>query len=185
MDTPTLNIINVFLSASDADYHDGMTWYPRARDLALELCPDDALRGAGIIAAFSPNTLWHHNIVLARRFVASGGTMDRGTLSASIAKARAIYNGAPVLETLNGQKTVAFASAIAYPETSTVATIDRHAYNIAMATNIGDPKIGVRVFRYLSNCYVSAAEYAGISVAQMQAVTWVAHRNRKAVKKGD
>lgn len=177
------NILSVYSRATPAEREEGMTWYDRQHALALELCPDDVWKGAGIIAAFSPNTHWNHNVVLAKRFVDSDGTMDSGTIRRHIAWAREIYNGAHPLDVFKGDKTRAFASAIADPSNSTIATIDRHAHDIAMGRVYveSERKIGKRVFRELSDAYVDAAFWCDIGVAQMQAITWVAWRYRIGV----
>lgn len=180
----TLNIINRYLSATDDEYVKGMSWYDDAHALALTLTPNDVWKGAGIIAAFSPLTPWNRNIELARTLVESNGTMTGGTLTNSIRAAVDIFNGAHTLEVLKGDKTRAFASAIADPANCTIATIDRHAHDIAIGShdfNDSTRKIGKRVFRDMSNAYCEAAEFAGIGAPQMQAITWLAHRRVKGV----
>jgi len=178
-----LNITNRYLSATDAEYDKGMSWYDDAHALALDLTPGDAWKGAGIIAAFSPLTPWNRNVELARILVESNGTMTGGTLTNSIRAAVDIFNGAHTLDVLKGDKTRAFASAIADPAGSTIATIDRHAYDIAMGAYHNDDtrKIGKRIFRTLSDAYCESAEMAGIGVSQLQAITWLAHRRIKGV----
>jgi hypothetical protein len=179
-----LNIMHVFTLATDDEIREGATWYNDAHRLALELSPEDVWRGAGVIAAFSPLTPWTQNVILARRLFANDGVMEGGTLANSISAATRIYNGEHTLDVLKGDKTRAFASAIADPHGSTIATIDRHAYDIAMGATFVDStrKIGKRVFRDLSDAYVVAANELGFSVAQTQAITWVAVRRIKGVK---
>lgn len=176
-----LNILSTYLRATDDETRQGMTWYDNQHALALELCPDDVWKGAGIIAAFSPNTHWNHNLILAKRFVASDGTMTSGTIGRHIGWARDIYAGAHPLDVFKGDKTRAFASAIADPAGSTIATIDRHAHDIAMGVVMPKRNIGKRLFADMANAYSEVATMAGISVAQMQAITWVAWRYRIGV----
>lgn len=179
-----LNILNRYMSATPDEYDKGLTWYDDAHALALELTPGDPWKGAGILAAFSPLTPWNRNVELARTLVESNGVMTGGTLVNSINAASRIYSGEHTLEVLKGDKTRAFASAIASPSTSTIATIDRHAHDIAIgsyAFNDSTRKIGKRVFRDMSDAYVIAADYAGIGVSQLQAITWLAHRRVKGV----
>jgi hypothetical protein len=85
---------------------------------------------------------------------------------------------------LNGDKVRAFCSAIADPANSTIATIDRHAHDIAMGRvyQESERKIGKRLFRVMSAHYREAAFEVGISVAQIQAVTWVRWRNEKGIR---
>lgn len=179
----TLNIVSMFLRATDTEYSEGMTWYADRNAFAHILTPGDVWKGAGIIAAFSPLTPWNRNVELATAFVESDGTMTRGTLGNSLRAAFRIYNGEHTLEVLKGDKTRAFASAIADPSHN-VATIDRHAHDIAVGSfdfNDKSRKIGKRLFKELSDAYCEAADYAGIAPAQMQAITWLAGRRVKGV----
>jgi beta-galactosidase GanA len=181
--THALNIMTTFWLATPDEIRQGASWYDDAHALALELSPGDPWRGAGVISSFSPLTPWPRNVFLARALFENGGILDGGTLSGSIRNASRIYNGEHTLDVLKGDKTRAFASAIADPHNSTIATIDRHAFDIAMGAIHTDDtrKIGKRVFRELSDAYVTAANWAGYSVAQMQAITWVTHRRIKGV----
>lgn len=178
------NILRTYNARTRAEHDSGLTWYDNAHALALELSPNDVWRGAGIIAAFSPLTPWNRNVILARTLVESNGTMTGGTLVNSINAASRIFAGEPTLEVLKGDKTRAFASAIADPRGNGMATIDRHAHDIAMGNsdyNDTTRKIGKRVFRELSDAYIDAAFWVGIGTAQMQAITWLTHRRVKGV----
>jgi hypothetical protein len=176
------NILSVYLLASDESVGEGMAWYNNAHNLALELSPNDVWRGAGVIAAYSPLTPWDRNVMLATESLKTGIAHPK-SLGNSVRAAQRILDGEHTLEVLKGDKTRAFASAIADPAGSTIATIDRHAYDIAMGEYHTDDtrKIGKRVFRTLSDAYVEASFLADIGVAQMQAITWIAWRIRKGV----
>lgn len=178
------NILRTYNARTREEHDAGMAWYDSAHALALELSPNDVWRGAGIIAAFSPLTPWNRNVILARTLVESNGTMTGGTLVNSINAASRIFHGEHTLDVLKGDKTRAFASAIADPSGSTIATIDRHAHDIAVGSsdfNDSTRKIGKRVFRELSDAYCDAAFWVGIGVCQMQAITWLTHRRVKGV----
>lgn len=175
-----LNILNTYIAASDEEVTAGMTWYNDAHNLALELSPNDVWRGAGVIAAFSPRVKWEQNIVLARRAFKEGIATGHTTAMCNIANR--ILNGEHPLDVMNGEKTRAFTAAIADPANSTIATIDRHAYNIATGENIAEPKIGKRLYRELAAAYSTAADYVGISTPQIQAITWVKYRNDKGIR---
>lgn len=177
------NILRTYNAATRDEREAGMTWYDEQNALALELSPDDVWRGAGVISAFSPNTHWNQNVALARRLFANNGVMESGTLGRNIRNAVRIYNGEHTLDVLNGDKTRAFASAIANPVNSTIATIDRHAYDIAFGVlDTPNRSIGKRIFAELSDAYNDAAFWLGIGVCQVQAITWVAHRRIKGVQ---
>ena len=175
------NILSEYLRASDAVVADGMAWYDDAHALAVELSPGDPWRGAGVIAAFSPVCPWDRNVMLARNLFDTG--VATGHTSVMCGLAQRIHDGEFTLDVLKGDKTRAFASAIADPANSTIATIDRHAHDIAMGRKFTDSerKIGKKVFRTLSDAYVEAAFLAGISVAQIQAITWVSWRIRHGI----
>jgi hypothetical protein len=164
------------------EHMEGLTWYDDAHALALSLSPDDVWRGAGVIAAYSPLTPWWRNVELATDSLTSGIANPK-SLGNSVRAAQRILDGEHTLDVLKGDKTRAFASAIADPINSTIATIDRHAYDIAMGAIHTDDtrKIGKRVFRELSSAYVDAAFWVGIPVCSMQAITWLTHRRIKGV----
>ena len=56
--TMTRNILRTYRQATDAQRHEGMTWYDEAHNLAASL-DSDVDRAAGIIAALSPQTPWN------------------------------------------------------------------------------------------------------------------------------
>lgn len=176
------NIVLTYLSATEDEHAQGMAWYDEAHNIAAELSPGDVWRGAGVIAAYSPLTPWWRNLELAIDSLNSGIANPK-SLGNSVKAAQRILDGEPVLDVLKGDKTRAFAAAIADPVNSTIATIDRHAFDIAHNRIHVDSerRIGKRVFRAMSDAYVETAELAGISVAQIQAITWVAWRRRKGI----
>lgn len=183
-----LNIINAYLMATDAEYDEGVNWYPHKRDLALEWANGDLWRGAGVIAAYSPLTPWWRNMELARDSLITG-IARTDTITQSWTKAQAILDGAPVLETLRGPKLTAFATAIVDPATDLI-TVDSHAYSIAMGKHFftRQVKMNMGTYRAIANAYIEAADYAGIDGTAMQAITWGSWRNRnfnKAARKGD
>lgn len=173
------NIVSVFEQATDYEYEEGMRWYNEAHDIALALSPNDVWRGAGVIAAFSPQQKWEQNLIFATRALESGIATGHTTMMCG--QAQRILNGEHPLDVLGGMKVRAFASAIATNGLSDIATIDRHAHDIAMGRVFTqkERKIGRVLFRTLSMHYQQAAMEIGIATAQMQAITWVVWRNRK------
>lgn len=176
-----LNIMSVFTAASDVSYREGLSWYDNANALAQEIAGGDAWKGAGVIAAFSPVCPWDRNVALARNAFATGVASGHTALFCGFAQR--IMDGEHPLDVLKGDKTRAFASAIADPAGSMIATIDRHAHDIAMGRVHRDRerKIGKPLFRTLSDAYVEVAEMSDHSVAQVQAITWVSWRKRIAI----
>lgn len=182
MPTYAENIVAVFERATPAERTDGMEWYYDAHALALRLSPNDVWRGAGVIAAFSPQQKWDINVRNAENAFATG--IATGHTKVMCSQAQRILDGEYALDVLKGDKVRAFCSAIADPDNSMIATIDRHAHDIAMGRVFSDNerKIGKVLFRSLSNHYREAAFEVNVSVAQIQAITWVRWRNEKGVR---
>lgn len=176
------NVVSVYRRASDAEHAEGMTWYNEAYNLAVSLSPGDPWRGAGVIACYSPLTPWWRNVELATDSLTSG-VARRDFLPVMSAQAQRILDGEHPLDVLGGDKVRAFASAIATNGASDVATIDRHAHDIAMGRVFTDAerKIGKRLFRVMSAHYREAAAEVGIRTAQIQAITWVVWRREKGI----
>ena len=182
--TPTAaNILAVWNRATAEQIAEGMEWYGVAHTLALELSPADVHRGAGILAALSPNESWERNVILARRTIAENG-LTGGTLGNSVTKANAILAGAEPLSVMGkGLKTRSFYVNIADPLDDTTVTIDRHAYDVALdLKNAENDRLSLTPKRYeaFSVAYRGAARTLGILPSQVQAVTWVAWRSRWA-----
>lgn len=176
------NITDVFCRSTWKERRDGMEWYSDAHALALELSPGDPWRGAGVISAFSPMQKWDLNVRNARKAFATGKAT--GHTVAMCGLAQRILDGEYALDVLKGDKTRAFAAAIATNGASDIATIDRHAHDIAVGRVFSEKErvIGKRLFREMSAAYGIAAGMATISVAQMQAVTWVTWRREKGIR---
>jgi hypothetical protein len=178
------NVVACYARATDAEIADGMTWYNRAHDFAASLDPSNVWRAAGVISALSPRKEWGLNMRLAIRAFDTG--VVTGNTGAQNDKAQRILDGnhspSDILAILSGDKTRQFASAIALNGVSDIAVIDRHAFDVATATVHTDktrPTIGKRVYRTMSAHYREAAFEVGISVAQIQAVTWVTWKREK------
>lgn len=175
------NILFHYLSATDAEYEEGYHWYDRA-NLAVRSVTDDVWMGAGVFAAYSINNGWNRNYELAMSSLESG-TPRTDALSVSVDKARRIMAGEEPLAVLNGPKVKAFCAAIADPHNSTIATIDRHARDVAFNRVVGPKvKIAKGLFHELSDAYVEAAELTGEGVAALQAICWVRWKNLKGVR---
>lgn len=190
--TPTAdNIIAVWNLATDAQVSAGLTWYAEAHNLALDLASGDAVKGAGVLAALSPQEEWTRNIVLARRAFSAEG-LNGGTLGRSVANAHRILAGEHPLDVLgNGDpkralKTRAFYANIADPSDAVTVTIDRHAFDVALNKRAdANKRVGLTPTRYTawSDAYRAAADTLGVLPQQVQAVTWETWRQRWAWKK--
>lgn len=176
------NILSCYSRGTFDQIRTGAAWYDEAHDLALELSPGDVWRGAGVIAAFSPLQQWELNVRNARNAFRTG--IATGHTKQMCGQAQRILDGEHPLDVLGGDKTRAFAAAIADPHRSTIATIDRHAHDIAIGRVFTEKerKIGKRTFRELAHAYTLASRELGFSVAQTQAITWVIWRAEKGIK---
>lgn len=186
----TRNITRVFRTATAEQRAAGFDWYADAHDTAKEFAATYGVtleQAAGVIAALSPLNSWGANVKLARRMIASGGTMTTGYLTVGLTKARAILAGADPAELLTSDKVAAFYHGIVTRGATDRVTIDRHAFDIAVNirhTDATRPNIGKRVYRDASAAYVRAARILSreigmeVSAAQVQAITWTTWRNR-------
>lgn len=171
------NIIAVFNRSTPQEWMRGMQWYSTANDLAVMVGDGDPVKGAGIIAALSANVGWAHNVRMAEEMAATGVT--RG-LPVGIAKANRIMDGYDPAEVIGERalKTINFFHNIAYPETSTGVTVDRHAHDIARNERWGNRDRGLSTparYAIFADAYTAAAARIGGGVlpSQVQAVTWV------------
>lgn len=157
-------------------------WYGEAHALALELSPGDVWRGAGVISALSPLKKWSLNERYARVSFATG--IAQGNMPMHNAIAQRILDGEFTLDVMRGDKTRSFAEAIATSGNGRIATIDRHAHDIAYGRVFTDKerKIGKVIYREMAEAYREVAEYVGVSVNTIQAVTWEQWRNEKGIK---
>lgn len=184
----TRNITSVFRSADAELIAEGIAWYSDARLIADALAAKHSLPvhvTAGVLAALSPLNSWGNNVNLAARMLASGGTLDRGYLSANLAKARRIM-AEGTIDALGGLKVNNFYLSIISGGAEGV-TIDRHAYCLAhndRSVSNDVPKLSPKRYAEIADKYKRAAlilsrEYGmPLSPAVVQAVTWVVWRRR-------
>lgn len=186
----TANVVSVFYTAAPEQRAAGFDWYADAYATAQEFAvaynvtPEVA---AGVIAATSPLNSWAANVAIARRMLASKGTLNSGYLGAGLLKARQIMAGANILATLKSEKISAFYACIVSNGQTDEVCIDRHAYDIAVNTRNTDttrPQLKGKRYAAIADAYREAARVishesgAEITPAQVQAITWVAWRRR-------
>lgn len=176
------NVLSCYSRATDEERTHGVDWYRDAQAIALELSPGDVWRGAGVLSALSPLKEWGLNVRMARSAFETG--IVTGHIAAHAAKAQRILDGEYAMDVLNGDKTRSFCEAIATGGKGTIATIDRHAHDIALNEIHTDAtrNIGKKVYREMAQGYSLAAEYLGISVNELQAATWVVWKREKGHK---
>lgn len=178
--TPDIdNVIGSYLRATDSMISDGMTWYPRARDFCLTL-DENLVKAAGIVAVISANTSWTANQTLAIK--AYQGDMRVG-FPDKVKKVTRIMAGESPETVVSGQKVSAFFQCIVNPDENLPAVIDRHAFDIAINIRMGEKTrpLGKRAYAAFQEVYADAAELVGLTIPQLQAITWTEWRARNGI----
>lgn len=193
--TPTVdNVLSVLDSASDQARSEGLTWYPRARE-AAHMMDKRFHRSAGVIAALSPMNEWENNKRCAELIYAFEGNITinpDGTngigLSRNVDKALRIYRGEDAMDVLGGRKVRSFYLTI-LDSSYHIPVIDRHAFDIAVGMVTNDKARSIlsrkNVYEAFANVYREAAMLSGLGTAQLQAITWVAWKERKGDSKAN
>ena len=172
------NIRSLWWLATEQEEQEGRSWYPSAHRIAKMIADGDARKGAGVLAALSPQTPWWLNVELAcDAFDASVAT--RHTRD-SCRKANRILRGADPEDVLPmRRKTGHFFRCIADPSDPEAVCVDRHAYDICVGIPLGEWNRGLTAYgRYalVADCYRRAAAELGELPSTVQAVCWVAWR---------
>lgn len=181
----TRAVLDVYRDASFYAFSTGMTWYDDAHAFARTLDPAAPERAAGVIAALSPMNGWTNNKNKAALLYSQRNGNNVG-LKSNVEKALRILNDADPLDVLGGDKVRAFYATILDPAGDHNPVIDRHAFDIALGMRTNDAArsaLGRKgMYDRFASVYREAAAIVGIGAAQMQAVTWVAWRERIGVK---
>lgn len=171
------NIIAVWNRATDEQMAQGRYWYRNANSLVTVLAEGDTKRGAGVIAALSPQTAWSRNIKLADDALHGEPV---GHFSDALRKVERIMLGEDPLEVLPpNSKTWNFYRAIVDPDDAEAVVLDRHSHDVAVGESYGNQDRGLsnkRRYATLALAYRIAAQRLGEIPSTVQAVTWVAWR---------
>lgn len=186
------NVENTYTASSGAEKASGHDWYPKAHDEAKSVGGGDTRRGAGVIAALSPQTHWDlnktqaHEIVHLKssdvdalhkgdRSVLAGKALNRQPSDRVLAAVR-IHTGEDDPAKSLGIKTGNFFHNIHDPSDNSHVTIDVHAHDIAVGQ-----KLQHKVNRGLSapgryntfaSVYHQASDRLGVRPNEVQATTW-------------
>jgi len=187
------NIIKKFREASPETVESGTHWYERAQEEAVRVGSGNMRKGAGVIAALSPLTLFDRNVAQAHTLRMTGKIPD-ALIPANVVKAKRIMAGEDPDDVLGGHKVRSFFENIHDPSNTEPVTIDRHAHDIALghpfvgmggADPRGDgdkmsPDLGLRSYgryHHFVHAYKMASQQLDIKVPnQTQAITWATHR---------
>lgn len=181
------NILAKYKEASPEFLKSGHEWYDKANEEASKLGRGDVVKGAGIIAALSPQKGWAPNLSIANELSRTGTTT--GQTEVQLKKAQRILAGEHPTDVLGGQKETSFFHNISDPSNPHHVTIDRHAHDIA----VGKPFVGMGNkseepgadlglsamgrYKHFVHAYQTAAGELGVDLPhKVQATTWVTHR---------
>lgn len=172
-----LNVIATWDQATPEELAAGRQWYVTAHLLAEQLGGGDVHKGAGLLAALSPQTSWSLNVTLAERAVESGPS---GHVGDALRKAAMILDGAdPVSVLPMHSKTGHFYRCIVDPSDLEPVCIDRHAHDIAVGEVYGKRDRGLsskKRYETVADAYRQAAAVLEETPSVVQAVTWVVWR---------
>lgn len=175
----TLRILDTLDAATDEEWQAGLGWYAVAHQHALEVGKGDARKGAGIIAALSPQATWGKNLGMAYAHA------DGDSYGAPFAHwADAISDGADPEATLGGRKVRSFYRNMLEPMRNGPITIDRHAF--AIVTGIHSDKLAkklerVGVYQSVASHYRTVGRQTGYRGHEVQAVAWLAYRRQRGI----
>lgn len=172
-----LNVIAVWDQATPEELSAGRQWYVTANLLAEQLGGGDVHKGAGLLAALSPQTSWSLNVTLAERAVQSGPS---GHVGDALRKAALILDGIDPAGVLPmHSKTGHFYRCIVDPSDPEPVCIDRHAHDIAVDEVYGDRDRGLsskKRYETIADVYRRAALVLNETPSVVQAVTWTVWR---------
>lgn len=186
--------------ATPGDMEHGRIWYPQAHDFASQLARGDITRGAGAVAALSPQQDWGVNMQMARELpnlrsadVAALRQGDRSPLqgkklnnqsSANVLKAHEIWAGRDPTEVLRMDvKTGNFFRNVEDPSNPQHVTVDTHAHDLALGKQISwKSSRGLDVasrYSHFAEAYRQEANRRDELPNVTQATTWVTWRRER------
>lgn len=193
MHTP---ILGTFFLASAQEIEEGANWYGTANKIAIAIAnkTDISVRKvAGVMAALSPRNRWERNcsdaeqlcLLYATGGVAAAKQLKVATFGSNKQKALDILQSEEdAIETiLNGQKIVAFFHCILGEDD---VCIDGHAYSIWLGNRVAvtkTPKISAKLYEAIVHDYgvatltINRIMGTDYTAADIQAITWIVHRN--------
>lgn len=185
-----VNVRDVLARANESDYCDGLAWYTRARELAAKVAHGDVSKGAGVIAALSPQMPWNRNIELAEKCCKRKRFAGMGQTHNNARKARQIWQGKAPLSVLGGNKTRAFYECIVSAGQTEQVCIDRHAIAVCLGRDATQRERSIfrntgkhRTLYYnYAEAYRIVARENGMKPSTVQAITWLVWRREKGVE---
>lgn len=197
------NIIDHWNRATPEDIQQGKNWYPDAHTVAKAIAGGDAAKGAGVLAAYSPQTLWPVNMFNAARALDQGkaiggpgsGVMATGAMAAA---AQRMIDGEHHSKVLTGPKIQDFAHLIEHggdqDPAQPHAVIDRHAMSVAAGGRLSKddmekaPTSTRHYYNHAVQAYKDAADQLSqqlgrpIAPHEVQATTWLVRQRENALE---
>lgn len=191
------HIMDHIKMATDEEVAQGLRWYSDAHLLAHAIGGGDLNKGAGLLAVYSPQTMWPANIHNAIRSAHRGKALGPGEgLMISQPRqeaAQKILDGADHQKVLTTPKVNDFAYLIHHggdlPGERPRVVIDRHAMAVLAGRRLrssdfdfGSSLSTRHYYQHPSGLYVAstphASQYLGHDVAphQVQAITWLVRK---------
>jgi hypothetical protein len=186
------NILKVYDLSTPAEKAQGMRWYADAHDVAADMAGGDAVKGAGLLASYSPQTNWPMNMFNAARTAREGRALGPGDgmITGDMQRnAQEVLDGMPLDQALPSPKINAFAHLIQHGgdepgDTTGHIVIDRHALSAAVGRRLTKAELDKaplqhqNTYQYVADQYrLAAAELARrgehIAPHQLQAITWL------------
>ena len=172
-DETVAHFSNLLMRASMRDIELASRWYHEAYMVSLEVSDNMSIpleNAASIVSAFSPRQRWDINVRQALAF--SRGESVKGLTNNLNMAANAVELG---FDALNGQKTNAFARAIAGDDDAVVIDIW-----MCRAANIGTDSPNKTQYAFISDAVRDAAALFGITPRTAQALIWIIVRGGHA-----
>ena len=163
-----------------AEGNQGEDWYFETNAIAQswsEKYNVSLSKVCAIISACSINSGWNQNLKNAELFLDTGKIRGLGVIQR---KCDAIMANEPISKVLSTDKLNNFYWNIYKPDLADHVTIDRHATAIAYfgRRETRFPKPTAKRYNIIAEAYKSVAENLGLIPQQLQAITWVAYRNK-------
>ena len=174
-DNPTVHAAdylysNLVLQATFAQLEQASVWYHDAQEVAEDVAENLGVSlevGASIVAAFSPRERWSSNVQKALAF--SMGKPVSGLQNNYRMAERSLELG---FDALNGQKTNAFARAIAGDPNAVVIDV----WMIRAAGMDASKGVNKSDYNMLAECVRNIASEHGITPRTAQALIWIVKR---------
>lgn len=171
------NLRDAWRNTTSLQRYKGAAWYPQAHNFAYVISDGDILKGAGVLAATSPNKAWNDNRRIA---VDVFHGIYGGQVTNALDKARKIMAGFHPVEVLPmHKKTGNFFQNILDPNDDGFVTIDRHAIRVATSEwDNGEPRITEKQYGQFALAFKNVAQSVGVLVTVFQAALWIYARER-------